>query len=151
MRKKKYGWACGLVIVMPHGVSIKARSVTEEIPAAGGTCVGGYLCQCWLFCSVLADQGDEGSSGLLVWRRQEHGHAGGAAGPRHPHLKPRCCCSPLLFSSHHFFSIFFWLSCSVTICYYDQPVVVFKQTVGCNITILCLSWKTLTQTAIKIT
>lgn len=44
-------------------------------------------CHSGMFC-LLSDQRDEGSSGLLVWRRQEHGHAGGAAGPRHPHLKP---------------------------------------------------------------
>lgn len=35
---------------------------------------------------AVSDQRDEGASGLLVRRREEHGHAGGAAGPRHPHL-----------------------------------------------------------------
>lgn len=34
------------------------------------------------------DQGDEGPSGVLVYRREEHGDAGGAPGPRHPHLGP---------------------------------------------------------------
>lgn len=33
-----------------------------------------------------ADQRHEGTFGLLVRRREEHGHAGGAAGPRHPDL-----------------------------------------------------------------
>lgn len=34
----------------------------------------------------VSDQRYEGAFGLLVRRREEHGHAGGAAGPRHPHL-----------------------------------------------------------------
>lgn len=35
---------------------------------------------------AYSDQRYEGAFGLLVRRREEHGHVGGAAGPRHPHL-----------------------------------------------------------------
>lgn len=48
-----------------------------------------YYCTCWsdsFLLVAVSDQRDEGASGLLVRRREEHGHAGGAAGPRHPHL-----------------------------------------------------------------
>lgn len=39
-----------------------------------------------LTCLCSPDQRDEGAFGLLVWRREGHGRAGGGAGPRHPHL-----------------------------------------------------------------
>lgn len=39
-----------------------------------------------LTCLCSSDQRDEGAFGLLVWRREGHGRAGGGAGPRHPHL-----------------------------------------------------------------
>lgn len=82
---------------------------------------------------LLSDQRDEGASGLLVWRREEHGHAGGAAGPRHPHLKPSARLHLGAVMPHSFFSSrpFFFHSllivfCSVTICGHDQPEVVYK-------------------------
>lgn len=62
---------------------------------------------------LLSDQRDEGASGLLVWRREEHGHAGGAAGPRHPHLKPSARLHLGAVMPHSFFSsrpFFFSLS-----------------------------------------
>lgn len=49
-----------------------------------GLCLPSALTPCGS--CLHADQGHEGPPGVLVHRREEHGDAGGAPGPRHPHL-----------------------------------------------------------------
>lgn len=60
-----------------------------------------------LTCLCSPDQRDEGAFGLLVWRREGHGRAGGGAGPRHPHLNQLTSTPPLPPSLNSNFSIVF--------------------------------------------
>lgn len=61
------------------------------------------------FCTCSTDQRYEGAFGLLVWRREEHGHAGGAAGPWHPDLNQFSSSSEAKLGVNSKFSIVFSL------------------------------------------
>lgn len=56
-----------------------------------------------------SDQRYEGAFGLLVRRREEHGHARGTTSPWHSHLRPAEIMPISLYDqSRQFFVVFFW-------------------------------------------
>lgn len=75
-------------------------------------------------CACSTDQRYEGAFGLLVWRREEHGHAGGAAGPWHPDLNQFNSSSQRQSSASTANFLLFFIGCWL-FCYY-KPVNYIK-------------------------
>lgn len=75
-------------------------------------------------CTCSTDQRYEGAFGLLVWRREEHGHAGGAAGPWHPDLNQFSSSSQRQSSASTANFLLFFIGCWL-FCYY-KPVNYIK-------------------------